>query len=258
MSVKSVPLSLADQDPSGSELSLVDPFASDDNVLEPPMDAAAASAGSVSPRVYEPAASAGGGAQGPGGTTYTISTPGSGLVFVNTYALGDTQQFINDAVAAEKVLEAHWITPITINVNFEESDLGYNSTNNTFTGAENFATGGTVSVTYAQLTAALKSHNSGLYPISLPGTDPNPAGGADWTISEAYARMLGLSTSTPATDVTVELNDNSNIGWSYTDDVINVITHELSERPGPGRRPRRPEQRMEHDGPVPLLGGGSS
>ena len=39
-----------------------------------------------------------------GVTTQTVSTPGSGLVFVNTYASGDTQQYINAAVAAEQAL----------------------------------------------------------------------------------------------------------------------------------------------------------
>ena len=41
--------------------------------------------------------------------------------------------------------------------------------------------------------------------------------------------MLGLNNSTPSTDMTVTLNNNSNIGWTYGQDVINTLEHELSE-----------------------------
>ncbi len=156
--------------------------------------------------------------------TQTVTTPGSGLVFVNTYSAGDTQQYINCIVSAEQTLETFWTNSDTINATFD-------TVNNGATG--DLATNGynTVHVTYAQLEGALALHASSPYAVaalnSLPSTDPNPAGGADWTLPVAYARMLGLTTNTPATDVTVTLN----IGYdfSYGQDVINSIEHELSE-----------------------------
>ena len=91
--------------------------------------------------------------------------------------------------------------------------------------------GSSVHVTYAQLESALASHEFSPYAVAavdaLPSTDPNPAGGADWSLPTAYAWMLGLTNNTPPVDDTVTLN----IGYdfSYGQDVINTIEHELSE-----------------------------
>ena len=157
--------------------------------------------------------------------TQTVATAGSGLVFVNTYAAGDSQQYVNCIVAAEQTLEGLCTNSVTINATFD-------TVNNGATG--DLATndwGSSVHVTYAQLESALASHEFSPYAVaaidSLPSTDPNPAGGADWSLPTAYARMLGLTNNTPPADDTVTLN----IGYdfSYGQDVINTLEHELSE-----------------------------
>ena len=55
-----------------------------------------------------------------------MSTPGSGLVFVNTYAAGDTAAYEADIVAAEETLESLFTNKLTLNVTFEESNKGNN------------------------------------------------------------------------------------------------------------------------------------
>jgi hypothetical protein len=88
-----------------------------------------------------------------------------------------------------------------------------------------------VDVTYAQLKNALASHATSSYAAAavaaLPSTDPNPKGGSDWALPEAYAKMLGLSSSTYSCDDTITLNTSYN--WSYGQDVINTIEHEVTE-----------------------------
>ena len=109
--------------------------------------------------------------------TQTVTTPGSGLVFVNTYAQGDSAQYINCIVQAEQALESQWATPLTVNVTFTTANLGYSSTG-TYTGASNSFN--STSVSYASLTSALASHEFSQYAIdavnSLPSTSPNPNG----------------------------------------------------------------------------------
>src|SRR4029077_6459356 len=61
---------------------------------------------------------------------------------------------------------------------------------------------------------------------SLPATDPS-AGGSDWFLPQAYARMLGLSSGTSGVDATVTLN--TSFSWSFGQDVVNTIEHEISE-----------------------------
>jgi hypothetical protein len=92
--------------------------------LDPVLSAATNSSGAGGSGATAGSGSGGGAGGGPGsggGGTQTVSTPGSGLVFVNTYAAGDTQQFISAAVAAEQALESRFITPMTINVTFLRS-----------------------------------------------------------------------------------------------------------------------------------------
>src|SRR4029079_12031720 len=79
-------------------------------------------------------------------------------------------------------------------------------------------------VTYSQLVSAL--------PVTdvLPANNPIPSSTnntADWYLPEAYARMLGLSSSTPSIDDTVTLNTSYN--WSYGQDVIDAMEHEITE-----------------------------
>ncbi|HEY4042057.1 MAG TPA: DUF4214 domain-containing protein [Rhodopila sp.] len=143
----------------------------------------------------------------------TVSTSGSGLVFVNTYTANDSQQYINCIVAAETAFENLWTNPVTINLTFDEQAAGIsgNLATNTWSGW--------VNVTYTQLQNALPASDA------LPATDPT--GGHTWSLPEAYARMLGLTTSAPSTDATITLNVS--YGWSFGQDVVNTIEHEISE-----------------------------
>jgi hypothetical protein len=144
-----------------------------------------------------------------------VSTPGSGLVFNNTFGSSCTAQYEACAVAAEKQLESLFTNSLTINETFQEANSGNNGA----------ALGNSFSVstyTYAQVKAALLK----VAPNDvLPATDPS--GGANWNLPVAYARMLGLTTTTPTTDDTVTLN--TYYGSQYSQDAINGITHELTE-----------------------------
>jgi 20S proteasome alpha/beta subunit len=156
-----------------------------------------------------------------------VSFAGSGIVFSNSYTANVTQQFKNNILAAEQDIASHWSNSITLNLKFDAQALG---TNGTFLASNSWPS--FVNVSYASLKAALTSHD-GSNPdaqaavASLPAADPNPRGGLDWSLPEAYARMLGLSQSAPATDDTVTLNTSYN--WSYGQDVVGTIEHEITE-----------------------------
>lgn len=137
----------------------------------------------------------------------------NGLVFINTYGAGVSQQFINSVVSAENALSALFTNSVTLRITFNEQALGTNSDL-----AEN-SWSSFVSVSYAQLKSALPASDS------LPSTDPS--GGHIWSLPEAYARMLGLSSSAPSTDDTVTLNTSYN--WKFGQDVTNTIEHEITE-----------------------------
>jgi hypothetical protein len=144
-----------------------------------------------------------------------VSTPGSGLVFDNTYTANCSAQYIACVVAAEQQLESLFTNSVTINETFDEENEGNNgdALGNTFYYFK---------YTYAQVRAAVLKLAPG---DVLPATDPS--GGANWEIPVAYARMLGLTTYTEPTDDTVTLN--TYYGWDFGQDVINGLTHELSE-----------------------------
>ena len=153
-----------------------------------------------------------------------VASPGgSGLVFNNSFDSSCSAQFEACVVAAEKTLEGLFTNPVVFNVSFNEKNEGDSSdlasnTPGTVIGVvtdPNLRRGGGIS--YANFKNALPS--SDVLPASLP------SGGL--TISEAYARMLGLSSSTEFTDATVTLNSSPD--WSYGQDVANVVIHELSE-----------------------------
>ncbi len=146
-----------------------------------------------------------------------ISTPGSGLVFNNTYDASCTSAYISCIQSAEYQLESLFTNSVTLNMTFKEANEG----NNGLALGNNWPSWTTVS--YSTLKSTLNLVTNDL----LPSTDPNPAGGHDWYLPEAYGRMLGLSSNTPSTDDTVTLN--SYYGWSYGQDVINGVTHELTE-----------------------------
>ena len=88
-----------------------------------------------------------------------------------------------------------------------------------------------VNVSYNQLKSALAAHATSAYAASavaaLPATDPNPAGGADWSLPASYAQMLGLTASSPSPEdfITLNLSYYPTIGQ----DVVGILEHELTE-----------------------------
>jgi hypothetical protein len=79
-----------------------------------------------------------------------------------------------------------------------------------------------ITTNYATLKSKLVATGEG---DVLPATDPS--GGGTWYVPTSYARMLGLSSTTPAADTTVTLN--TYYSWDFTQDVVNGLEHELSE-----------------------------
>ncbi len=153
-------------------------------------------------------------ASGPslGGSSQIVSMSGSGLVFNNTYDASCSAAYIACIVSAEDELESLFTNSVTINESFSEANQGN-------TGG---ALGNSFSYwneSYSTLKAALPSGDV------LPSTDPS--GGANWAVPVAYARMLGLSGYTGSPDDAVTLN--TYYGWSYGQDVINGVIHEISE-----------------------------
>jgi Cadherin-like/CARDB len=156
-------------------------------------------------------------------TTETVSSSGSNISFFNTYDSTVTANYQACIVAAENDIEARWTcsAPLTINEDFTAAAEGLNGdlASNSFY---------IVTVTYSQLKNALAAHDSGsVYAqdgvAALPVTDPS--GGAGWSLPEAYAQMLGLTGSNSADTVTL----NTSYNWSYGQDVINTIEHEITE-----------------------------
>jgi hypothetical protein len=152
-------------------------------------------------------------------TTQTVGS-GSGIIFNDTFESSCSQAYINCVISAENALRSLFTNNITLNLDFNASASGQSG----FL-ATNSWPSWTI-VNYAQLQNALASHHSTAL-SDLPASDPNPHGGNDWYLPEAYGRMLGLSSSTPTFDDTVTLNTSYN--WSYGQDVIDTIEHEITE-----------------------------
>jgi len=166
---------------------------------------------------------AGGGS--PSTTTLTVGS-GGGIIFKNTFDSTCSQAYINCVVAAENALRGQWTNSITLNLDFS---LKANGTNADM--APNTASYG-VNVTYAQLRQALAKADAAspdTYAQTAAWFLPvaNPAGTTVFTLPEAYARMLGLSSTTPAVDGNITLNTSFN--WSFEQDVINATEHQISE-----------------------------
>jgi hypothetical protein len=152
-------------------------------------------------------------------TTQTVGA-GSGMIFNDTFDSSCSQAYKNCVIAAENFLRSEFSNNVTLNLYFTAQAQGQNGG----LASNSWSTWATVS--YAQLTGALTAHHSTAL-ADLPANDPNPAGGRDWYLPEAYARMLGLTSYAPAIDDTITLNTSYN--WNYGQDVINTIVHEISE-----------------------------
>jgi hypothetical protein len=156
------------------------------------------------------------------------------VAFNNSYTAAalnspHTQQYLNAIAAAEQLISANWTTPITLNITF---DLQAKGTGPNIDLATN-SWPAFVNVSYATLRNTLIAHannpDAQVAVASLPATDPTVsyAGTHVWSLPEAYARMLGLSQQVYTPDDTVVLNSSYN--WSYGQDVINSLVHEITE-----------------------------
>ena len=142
-----------------------------------------------------------------------VSTPGSGLVFDNTWGSGVTPAYESCVVAAEKQLEGLFTNKVTLKMTFNLGATG---------GDHDLSTCSSIHCSYATLKAAIHK----LAPDDvLPPSDPSKGKGFD--IPEAYARMLGLTSSTPANDATITID--SAVAWDFGQDTVNAITHAITE-----------------------------
>lgn len=159
-----------------------------------------------------------------GSTTFTVTVPGSGMVFNNTITSSTDASLQTAITQAEDTIGANWTNSFTLNLSFSAVNKGSSG----FLATNNWPA--FVSVTYSQLKSALAAHDSGSvyaqdFVASLPAT--SPIGSTTWELPEAYARMLGLSSTNYATDDTVTLNTFYLNGSGQ--DVTNALMHEISE-----------------------------
>jgi hypothetical protein len=159
-------------------------------------------------------------------TTQTVTFASSGLVFNNTYTGAVSAAYQSCVLSAEQALANICTNSVTINVEFDAEAEGQNGelASNEFW---------TVSESYTSLKSALTSlssvepNNTVLQQAvaNLPTTDPS--GGRGFALPLAYAQILGLSTETRSPEDIVTLNTSYN--WSYGQDVVNTLEHEISE-----------------------------
>src|SRR4029077_9046813 len=117
--------------------------------------------------------------------TDTVTTPGSGLVLVNTYGAGVTNAFHTAIVQAETYLESHFTNAITIHANFDLQAL-----NHAFSGQNSF---GGVGATYQQIVSALQAHATtpdDTAAVNKLLSMADPSGGQLFFVPNAQARLL--------------------------------------------------------------------
>jgi Ca2+-binding RTX toxin-like protein len=153
--------------------------------------------------------------------TESVTLPGSGLVFVNYYGAGVTDAYRSAIISAENVLESHFTNSVTVGVSFDLQSLG-----STFSAQNTF---GSVPVSYATLSAALRSHATTADDLlavnGLPAADPS--NGAGFSIPTSEARILGLAAQSNSIDDKVVLN--SDLNFTFGQDAIGTLEHEISE-----------------------------
>jgi hypothetical protein len=161
-------------------------------------------------------------------TTDTVSVAGSGLVFDNTFESSVGSAFENGIITAEQTLAGRWTNAVTLKIDFSVANYG----NSGFLASNGWPS--FVSVSYTALKNALALHAFSSFAqqavATLPANNPIPGSNnntVDWSLPEAYARMLGLSVITPTFDDTVTVNSY----YLPTADqaFVNAITHEISE-----------------------------
>jgi Ca2+-binding RTX toxin-like protein len=154
-------------------------------------------------------------------TSESVTLAGSALVFDNTYDAGVTDAYRSAIITAENFLQSHFSNAVTIHAEFDMASLGAHAA------ANNSSFGGFVS--FDAFTLALRIHattsDDQLAVNGLPLTDPS--NGAGFAIALPEARALGFSTPSTPFDVKVTLNSDDT--WSFGQDAVGAILHELSE-----------------------------
>jgi rRNA processing protein Krr1/Pno1 len=157
----------------------------------------------------------------------TISMPGSGLIFVNSYTSNVSTAYRNDILLAENYLQSHFINSVTVDTTFDLSSLGPGAS-----GANLF---NTVDASYAQLVSALTSHATSSADLAVVTSLQNladPSSGAGFTIPTVEALILGLTNSNIAPDDSITLNTDfwtSSALQTSATDAQAVLEHEISE-----------------------------
>jgi Ca2+-binding RTX toxin-like protein len=153
--------------------------------------------------------------------TEAVTEAGSGLVFINSYDPTVTDAYRSAVITAENFLQSHFTNALTVSVDFSYSSLGAGTS-----GENNF---NEVDVSYATLASALRSHATTSDDFAavngLPATDPS--NGVGFAIPEAQAVMLGLAAQSNDVDDSVTLN--SSLGFTFGQDAVGVIEHEITE-----------------------------
>ena len=151
----------------------------------------------------------------------SVTQAGSGLVFINYYDANVSDAYRTAIVAAEHELQSHFTNSVTIGVSFGLKSLG-----SKFAAQNAFDT---VSVSYDAYVTALRLHAmSADDQLAVNGLPPvDPSNGVGFAIPTSEARILGLAVQTNSLDVTVTLN--SDLSWSFGQDAIGAIEHEITE-----------------------------
>ena len=179
-------------------------------------------------------------------TSETVTSPGSGLVFVNKYGSGVNQAFHDCIIAAEHFFQSNFTNACTLNVSFDLKSLGSN-----FVAYNNFSF---AHVSYAALKNALATRDTTSAEQiaavhSLPTTDPSH--GAGFNLPVGYADMLGLSSASGTDCGRLEQQCRLELGTGR--DRSNRA-RDIRRSHGAPWWPWRTKQKLEHDGLVPLRG----
>lgn len=154
-------------------------------------------------------------------STDTVSLVGSGLIFQNTFLSGVTPAFRAAVTAAENFFQTHFTNAVTLSCSFDLQSIDPR-----FAGLNTYDP---INVSYDALTTALGSHatsSDGRSAVaSLPTTDPS--GGRGFAVPVGEARILGLAGAGSGIDDAITLNRS--LPWTYGQDAIGVLEHELSE-----------------------------
>jgi hypothetical protein len=162
--------------------------------------------------------------------TETISYAGSGLVFVNTYYLGnltgadaaEAMAYRQAIIKAEHELQSHFANSVTLNLTFQLAPIDeYTAGTNTRTD---------VPVSYSALKNALTQHATTVDQMTAVNSLPvgDPSGGQMYDLAPGLAKLLGFAPIDHASDGMIRLNQYMQWG-SFGDDAVSALEHEITE-----------------------------